>query len=1053
MSKHIIKSLVAFIGMLASTLLVCTGCSRQNLDAGVKSSSEPSFPSKWHVFLNPGLNYEPTAEEFNSIPETLNGVKSIEKTLENNAMNLAKDFGVSNDRQSAWLFAEMASEEDCVYQMGCGADWWFECFVNGKSVYSTFAEGNQFYPPQMTDHTFAVSLRKGGNVIAIKYRSGDASSLVAIGGGKELINPKLSAEMQARKESFEARDLKDKIAKGLAPEGYVIDSYWNKLLLPKISKLADRHSAVDKKGTALFTAAEVVDGAVRLKIQATPELSDDEEIFVILYSRRWEELGGRIGRIGEFKKSVGADGVTEIVIPDAFKMHYGESVDGRIKAGVCSRTNTERYDHPVQYSLKPYPGDQAVLKIEETPAGPTPMLDGKPFFFNCFTIHPFIPERTIPTGMEGKNSPVNVVAARFGGNGASERWWYGPDQYDFTTVDWELDGLVRQFPDSKIAIYLWCHPGNWYSEKYPERLSKDQNGEAVIDYYVSKVRFSDKDVQADTLKAVEQFVKHCEKFFGNRIVIYNLMGGISCEWQGWNSHSPIFADYSEGCLNDFREYAAARGIKVDHIPTPEEHLRSDGGIFRNPVKDANVMLYDRFYSEAIANFIDRIAGTIKANCDGNKLVGCYYGYHQEYANMGNTTNRGGHNATEMILASPNVDFLLSPQSYSIRALGAPNADMKPYGAARIANKFSIMEDDTRTHKLDQCGYNQALNQEQTLQLLKRNVGMYLCHRMPINQLGEHGGDEMATPELYDFYAKTLKAGQYIMEQNGADPTEIAAVIDEEAIQYLTTRRSTYSSEDDSSCIYGYDGRLTLNPLRSAIPISGESIGLQRFALAQAGAPVDIILLDDVVKTAGKYKVVFFLNSYKDTPELRDAFAALKAKGVATVVVHGAGFIDDKGFSAESMSSLIGMEMSMLKPGGISVRMPDGRIFGADYDVEPRFTVSDKEAKAYANYVKGGAVAVANKGKSYFYGGAALSPEYIRKVARENGVHVYLETGDNLYAGANCISIHAKSKGLKKISLPRKCTVVDVYSGETVAKDADSFAIDMQALESRVFLLK
>ena len=178
------------------------------------------------------------------------------------------------------------------------------------------------------------------------------------------------------------------------------------------------------------------------------------------------------------------------------------------------------------------------------------------------SIHPYFPGRTLPTGMEGEGSPFNVVACRVGGNGSSADWWHGPGQYDFTTLDWTISSLMKEFPTSMIGLYLWCHPGPWYSEMFPERMAMDQDGNICKGYYVSMVSFSDKDMQDDTLNAVAALVDHCEKYFGSRIVLYNLMGGISCEWQGWNCHSANFSDYSPASLRDFRRYAAERGVPL-----------------------------------------------------------------------------------------------------------------------------------------------------------------------------------------------------------------------------------------------------------------------------------------------------------------------------------------------------------------------------------------------------------------------------------------------------------------------------------------------------------
>lgn len=1024
----------------------------------------PAYPSQWKVFAEIERGYVPTRAELAAVPELLQGKRPVTVTVDEE-VDLAPVLGGIQTGATAWLYAELEVPEAMDYEVGAGADWWFAFYCNGEEAFSTLNSGNVLHPPQMTDHKFTVRLHPGRNLFAVKFVSGSGSSVLAMGGPRELALGKAARLAQERRAFYEKRgvplevesvvpkDLQDKLAKGLAPEGYVIDRAWNKLLKPLTSTLVAQNSTGNSHGKleVLSVQCDAEHGTVVI-LQGEPWLEETEKLYVIIRDSQDRELYGRFGTFAELGAEFDEGGVARVALPDLKPFKYGTKCSGKLQVSVCGRM-TAAGEWPVALGGEAVPGEPAVLRIEPGAAGPTPLLNGTPFFFNCYTIHPYFPERTIPTGMEGEKSPFNVVACRVGGNSSSADWWKGPGEYDFTLLDWTLDSLLRDFPDAKLGLYVWCHPGLWYAEKYPERIARDENGKLCGGYYVSMVSFSDPAMQEDTLAAIRALVTHCEEYFGSKIVLYNLMGGATCEWQGWLSHSSHFSDYSETSLEQFKKYAAERGVEVDHIPTPEEQKASADGIFRDPAATALVRLYDRFYSESIARFIDRIAGTIKETSHGDKLLGCYYGYHQEYSNIGYTVNRGGHNDTRFLLDSPNMDFFLSPQSYSVRYLGAPNADMKPYGAARLAGKFSVMEDDTRTHLLDECGYGQTINLEQTLTVLKRNAGMYLAHRMPMNELAEHGGDELDDPAIKEMYTHTVAAGQYIMEQQEPDPTEIAAVIDEKAIQFLAASQKINSTLENECYQYDYDGKLFLSPGRSFKPLYGELLGYQRFPLARIGAPVDVILLEDVVKTAGKYKVVIFLNSFADTPEVRAAYQALREKGVAVVTVYGAGFLTPKGVSVESLSELVGMKATKVAPGTLQLAFPEGAKYGGDYAVETRFAVADPAAETLADYADGTAGAVARKGSSYFYGGALVQPEFLREVARRQGVHIYLDTNDNLYAGAHLLSVHAVAKGEKSIRLPRKCTVEDVYSGETLGVSIDAFTVPMEAMETRVFLLR
>ncbi len=812
-----------------------------------------------------------------------------------------------------------------------------------------------------------------------------------------------------------------------------------------------------------YTSIKALNGKVELSVKplqecnvevtfrsATP-FAEDEKFF-----GKYTTVGGALissisGTLKELGGKLNPDG-SAVIRFSPYKMPlYGVPQKGRWHFGIYGWSSEGQYSLEVASPERVVPGETAVLKLAQTPTGPVPMLNGKPFFFNILTSHQYKQQFSVPSGMEGKNSPFNVVVIRAGG-AAETDWWKGPDQYDFEALDRTLSQLMYLYPDSMLGIYVWCHPSNWYEKLYPDRISKAHDG-SKFGYYVSTVTFSDPEVRADAQRALTAFVNHCEKYFGSKIVLYNLMGGISCEWQGWQSHSPKFADFGVNAKRDFIKYAATHGVKVDEVPDADARMASDGGIFRNPKQHALAMLYDDYYNESVAECVRGIAEVTKKACNGNKLVGCYYGYLLEYANLGHCVNGGGHNDLALLLNSPDMDFFLSPQSYGIRALGMPNGEMKPFAAIREAGKLSILEDDTRTHLTQPAGFNQTVTLEHTLNVLKRNVGMYLAHKMPLNQLPLAGGNELDDPKIREMFTKSIKAGQYLMEK-GLDPTtEIAAVVDEDSIKYLAATRAKHGMECNGVFDYNYKGELVEGNGRSVQALSGELLYYQREALGQIGAPVDVILLPDVKKVASKYKMFIFLNAFADSDELEKAFAVLRKNNLPTIITYGAGFIDNNGFNTATMSKLAGMTIANTQPGWLKLDWNQGGSIGSKYEVNPRFAVEDASAKPFGKYSDNGAVAVAEKGNVLFYGAATLDTEFIREYARKKGIHIYCDTRENLCAGGNIVSINARSAGKKTIHLPRKCRVEDIYSGEVVADNANEITLDMKAFETRVFLCK
>lgn len=57
-------------------------------------------------------------------------------------------------------------------RIGMGADWWFDCYCNGKYIYGTTDSGNGSWPPRSNDYIFDLPLRAGRNDLVIFTRSG-----------------------------------------------------------------------------------------------------------------------------------------------------------------------------------------------------------------------------------------------------------------------------------------------------------------------------------------------------------------------------------------------------------------------------------------------------------------------------------------------------------------------------------------------------------------------------------------------------------------------------------------------------------------------------------------------------------------------------------------------------------------------------------------------------------------------------------------------------------------------------------------------------------------
>ena len=77
----------------------------------------------------------------------------------------------------------------------------------------------------------------------------------------------------------------------------------------------------------------------------------------------------------------------------------------------------------------------------------------------------------------------------------------------------------------------------------------------------------------------------------------------------------------------------------------------------------------------------------------------------------------------------------------------------------------------------------------------------------------------------------------------------------------------------------------------------------------------------------------------------------------------------------------------------------------------------------------------------------------RKVCEAAGVHFYVEDLWPVFANERLLTIHCKEGGERTVQLPRKVSqVVDLFTGEVVAKKAKSFKVNFASPDTRLYEL-
>ena len=146
---------------------------------------KPLYPQEFKVFFSDRLTTENAAslryedevivlDEKSSV--TAQKMRINEKSiLDLRAVDPQKKFS------KAAVSTVIYSDKPASLRMGMGADWWFDCYINGKYVFGTDESGNLFWPPSVESFVFEIPLRAGRNELTIFTRSGQGGWTVAVG--------------------------------------------------------------------------------------------------------------------------------------------------------------------------------------------------------------------------------------------------------------------------------------------------------------------------------------------------------------------------------------------------------------------------------------------------------------------------------------------------------------------------------------------------------------------------------------------------------------------------------------------------------------------------------------------------------------------------------------------------------------------------------------------------------------------------------------------------------------------------------------------------------
>ena len=579
--------------------------------------------------------------------------------------------------------------------------------------------------------------------------------------------------------------------------------------------------------------------------------------------------------------------------------------------------------------------------------------------------------------------PAHTVNSRGTPYSAYPPVWKWFDRLDFTPFDQMIYDSSKAMPDADLLCMIDLNSPAWLEHYMAFECCDSFNnlGKAVHNPFWRKA----------VEDYLQNFLRYADHQYGKRIRAYILACGATDEWY----------DYSLGTEDQHRRTAWREWCRKNHLPDPvdvppisvRDHI-SHEDFLRDPKTDRMAVNYWKFCNESIADTILHLASVTRKIIRGRAQIGCFYGYILEKA--GSNLVSCGHLDYERVLDSPDIDFLISPGTYSAaRKIGGGSGFLTPHGTAAVRGKRLLHECDQRTHT-----YNAFLTPDITLKVntawpdeastvagLKREASLGLINRTHLWWF-----------DMWDdFYQgeavmNTLRRIRHIWTDYAGSPAkdvcQVAMIVDPDSTYYL-------------------------NQDHPDVPRINQGT---RNQLNLTGAPFEVYSFNDIpkIKNFGQYRFVVFTSLFHLTPEKKKILKQQVLKDGRTVLWLGpAGVIDNEKYDPGNIRKLTGIA-------------PDAA----------NLTVCKQK-----NWQS---VLCRDYGK--------ISPSVLKQLAGAAGVHLYTAQEWPVYAEGSLLAVHSGSGGLETISLPgmRSGTITELFTGQQFRVENGKFQYPFRQPDTALF---
>ncbi len=614
---------------------------------------------------------------------------------------------------------------------------------------------------------------------------------------------------------------------------------------------------------------------------------------------------------------------------------------------------------------------------------------------------------------------------------------YGP-------IDDVLQMMAENAPDALILPRLIFSPPNSWERANPNEMSRYDDGETG-DVSLGSRLFWEGEADA-TLRAAVEYVAQGDH--AHRIAGFYLEHG---EWLLDKDRGP---DVSEANTSAFRTWLRAKykslvnlraswhdgGVTFETAQIPSD-VPSTTTLFWGDRQQRQADLA-QFESETAASIIVRLAKSVKEASGNRSAVAVSYGYSLEVMRA-----NSGHLDLARVLASPNVDILTGPISYSGRLPGGSAPLPVPLDSVLLAGKLWISEDDTKTFLASNetpDSYNPKIDApEGTWAAHSRNFGTALARGAGVSWM--------------DLWGEGWLDDRYVWE-NIAHLNDIAVRLDR-------LNQSIGAGEPGAPDVAVFvDERSFFDVPPGSGDLLMRLVSKQRDSLLRSGAKVGFYLLSDLLNPhfPKSPRLLLFLNAFHLSDALRTAVRAQQDDGKTLAWLFGPGCRDESIGDAETVGIQLKLQPWGSKTGTTllsNVRSPltetlRGQKLGDEARTNPSYYVNDPKATVLGEYASGLPSVAYRKHprwQSVFIGEPELPLNLLRGLYRLAGVPVATVDDDVAVFGDGIVSLHSAPGGGTTVYLGDDVVLYDLLTNETISSGGFGSRLSMPVQGSRLLL--